>query len=352
MAELTPLHADTARDGAVFTEDAGFQVPAHFGDPAAEYAEAHTAAVLFDVSHRGKVEVAGPDAARFLHNLSSNDVLHLAPGAGCEAFLCTAKAKVVAYLLVWSQPRPDGTPAFWLDLAPGMASPTIKHLDHYLISEQVELTDQTAEFAQIHAAGPRAGEILARVFPGLPLPAPMGTAGIDGRAMVRRRDALGVPGWDVLVPTSSASEWWRSLVAAGARPAGREAFETLRIEAGTPAHGIDIDENTFAPEAGRTPQAICYTKGCYLGQEPIVMARDRGQINRTLLRVALPDGPVPHNSLLYRDGKEAGRVTSSAAVPGRGGAVGLAYVRRGNQDPGTILEVDVSGQRHPAAVRG
>jgi tRNA-modifying protein YgfZ len=352
MAEVTPLHAATAGAGATFTEDAGWQVPAHFGDPAAEYEAAHAGAVVFDTSHRGKVEVAGPDAARFLHNLCSNDVLHLAPGAGCEAFLCTAKAKVVAYLLMWHLPRPDGTPSFWLDLAPGMAAKTIHHLDYYLISEQVELADQTAAFAQVHLAGPRVGEILAGVFPALPPLAPLGAAHSPAAGVVRRHDALGVPGYDLLEPASSAAQLWQTLVAAGARPAGREAFEALRIEAGTPAHGTDIDENTFAPEAGRTAQAVCYTKGCYLGQEPIVMARDRGQINRTLLRVTLPDGPAPHNSLLYRDGKEVGRVTSSTAVPGRAGAAGLAYVRRGNQDPGTTLEVDASGQRHPATVRG
>jgi folate-binding protein YgfZ len=347
MADRTPLHAETARAGAVFTEEAGFPVPAHFGDPAAEYEAARGGAAVFDVSHRGKVEVAGPDAARFLHNLTSNDVLHLAPGAGCEAFLCTAKARVVAYLLLWNQPRPDGTPGFWLDLAPGMAPPTIKHLDYYLISEQVELADRTAEIAQVYLAGPGAPDVLARVFPAQPPLEPLR----GGPGPVRRHDALGVPGYDVLAAAPSAAMLWQSLVAAGARPAGREAFEALRIEAGTPAHGRDIDESTFAPEAGRTAQAVCYTKGCYLGQEPIVMARDRGQINRTLLRVDLPDGPVPPNSLLYRDGKEVGRVTSSAAVPGHG-AVGLAYVRRGNQDPGTNLEADVGGQRRQAAVRG
>ncbi len=320
-------------------------LPAHT-DPAAEYEAARTGAAVFDVSHRGKVEVAGPDAARFLHNLTSNDVLRLTPGAGCEAFLCTAKARVVAYLLLWNQPRPDGTPAFWLDLAPGMAAKAIQHLDYYLISEQVELADRTAEFAQLYLAGPRAPDILAQVFPAQSPLAPLRS----GPGPVRRHDALGVPGYDVLAAPSEAPKVWQSLVAAGARPAGQEAFEALRIEAGTPEYGSDIDENTFAPEAGRTAQAICYTKGCYLGQEPIVMARDRGQINRTLLRLRLPDGPVPPGSLLYRDGKEVGRVTSSAAVPGRGISVGLAYVRRGNQDLGTILEVDVGGQRLPAAV--
>jgi folate-binding protein YgfZ len=167
---------------------------------------------------------------------------------------------------------------------------------------------------------------------------------------LRQVDALGVRGYDLVLPREKAAESWRRLTQAGARPAGRDTFETLRVEAGTPAQGPDVDETTFAPEVGRTAQAICYTKGCYLGQEPIVMARDRGQVNRTLLGVKLPGGPVPHGSLLYREGKEVGRVTSSVVSPRLGTAVGLAYVRRGHQEPGTVLEVDAAGTRHPAEV--
>jgi folate-binding protein YgfZ len=123
----------------------------------------------------------------------------------------------------------------------------------------------------------------------------------------------------------------------------------LRVEAGAPLYGVDVDETTFAPEVGRTPQAISYAKGCYLGQEPIVMARDRGQVNRTLLGLLLPGGPVPRGSLLFREGKEVGRVTSSVLSPTRGG-IALAYVRRGHQQPGTALEVEAGGQRHRAEV--
>jgi folate-binding protein YgfZ len=317
-------------------------------DLVAEYQQAKTAAVVFDVSSRGKVEVAGPDAARFLHNLSSNDILNLAPGSGCEAFLTTAKAKVVSHLWIWHLPAADGREVFWLDLAPGTAPKVIQHLDYYLISEQVELTDQTAALAQFHVAGPRAAEALAGIV--ADPPSPHAVRLLDG-SQVRRCDTLGVPGYDLLVPAAEGPKVGQALAAAGARPASPGTFEALRAEAGTPLYGVDIDESTFAPEAGRTAQAICYTKGCYLGQEPIVMARDRGQINRTLLRLTLPQGPVPPGSLLYRDGKDVGRVTSSAAVPGAGYAVGLAYVRRGNQEPGTVLEVDVSGQRRPATIR-
>jgi folate-binding protein YgfZ len=137
---------------------------------------------------------------------------------------------------------------------------------------------------------------------------------------------------------------------AGARPAGREACEILRVEAGLPREGADIDETTFAPEVGRIAETISYTKGCYLGQESIVMARDRGQVNRTLVGVKLPQGPVPHGTLLFAQGKEVGRVTSSVRSPRLGAALGLAYVRRGHQEPGTTLEVEAAGNRAAAEV--
>jgi glycine cleavage system aminomethyltransferase T len=80
------------------------------------------------------------------------------------------------------------------------------------------------------------------------------------------------------------------------------------------------------------------------------MARDRGQINRTLTGLKLSTGPVPRGSLLYRDGKEVGRVTSSVASPLLGTGIALAFVRRGSWEPGTTVEVETEGQRHPAVV--
>ena len=84
MPDRTPLYAITAQTGASFIEDAGWLVPDHFGDPPSEYQQAREGAVLFDVSPRGKLELTGSDAARFLHNLSTNDILGLMPGAEFE----------------------------------------------------------------------------------------------------------------------------------------------------------------------------------------------------------------------------------------------------------------------------
>jgi tRNA-modifying protein YgfZ len=357
MAEQTPLHEMTTKAGATFTEEAGYFIPAHFGDPAVEYQQARNGAVLFDQSHRGKVELTGPEAALFLHNLCTNDVTGMPVGAGCEAFLTTAKAKVVSHLYVFHLLLHDGRPALWLDVAPGTSEKVIQHLDHFVISEQVEFADRTREFAQMHLAGTQAHHVLEKALvddvPELDdLQHMIRTFGSDATSHVRRHSPLGLPGYDIVCLRGRAETVWQMLLRAGAKPAGHGAWEMLRVEAGTPAQGIDIDETTFAPEVGRTSPAISYGKGCYLGQEPIVMARDRGQVNRTLLGLKLPDGPVPHNSLLFRDGKEVGRVTSSVSSPPRPFAVGLGYVRRGNQEPGTVLEVDVRGQRHPAEVAG
>jgi folate-binding protein YgfZ len=131
------------------------------------------------------------------------------------------------------------------------------------------------------------------------------------------------------------------------------AWEILRVEAGTPAYGKDMDESTLALEIGRTSQAICYTKGCFLGQEPLVRIRDLGHVNRSLTGLKLTGSDVvPHRSRLFRDGKEVGFVTSSVYSPRLGSAIALAYVRRGHLDSGTPLEVEVDGKRLTAVVVG
>src|SRR5262249_39489197 len=161
----------------------------------------------------------------------------------------------------------------------GQSEKLIQHLDHYVVSEQVEFADRTREFALMHLAGPQAKNVLEKGLvddvPDLEeLQHMMRTFGASDTAHIRRHDPLGLPGYDIVCLRARAENIWQMLVRAGGKPAGLQAYQTLRVEAGTPVQGIDLDENTFAPEAGRTTRAISYNKGCYLGQEPIVMARD------------------------------------------------------------------------------
>src|SRR5262249_39046487 len=204
-------------------------------DRAAEYQAAREGAALFDLSPRGKVELAGPEAARFLHNLCTNDILHLPVGAACEAFFTTAKAKVVAHAMI-SHLSQDKGDTFLLDVVPGQAATLLQHLDHYLISEQVVFTDRTAALDQLHLAGPEALAYLKRVFGDFPELQPLQHTGLPGTTgLVRLHDALSTTGFDLFIPGDQAHAVWQRLVEGGARLAGPETFDILRVEAGTPA---------------------------------------------------------------------------------------------------------------------
>lgn len=322
----------------------------------AEYNAARSDAVVFDCVQRGLLELTGPDARTFLHNLSTNDIKSLKPGHGCEVFFATAQARAVAYGIITSLVH-DGQESFWLDLDPGLAEKMMKHLDRHIISEQVELTDRSAEFAWFHLAGPDSGEVLThstetRFVAEHSQLVDLGIEIARVACHTRRHVVLGLPGYDLAVPSPHADIVYRELVDEGADFASPETYELLRIEAGTPEYGKDIDDNRFVMEVGRTAQAISYTKGCYLGQEPIVMARDRGHVNRTLLGVkASVDYPLPHDTKLFREGKEVGQTTSSVISP-RFGSIALAYIRRGNQGAGTVLEFDTGAVKGTAVVTG
>jgi folate-binding protein YgfZ len=297
------------------------------------YEHARSDAALFDLPGRGLVELAGKDAVAFLHNLCTNDVKNLPPGGGCEAFLCTAKARVVAHVFI-SRLGQAGRDVLWLDMVSGLADKVLRHLDHHLISEEVELTDRSAEYMQMHLCGPRAGEVVEKYLAGSPAPLKEFDCvpGGHDRAVsgyVRRHDYLALPGYDVFCASAGAAEARGLLTAAGAAPAGPEAYEVLRVEAGFPDYGKDIDEDRFVVEVGRTRQAISYAKGCYLGQEPVVMARDRGHVNRTLLGLKFREGgPVASGAKVFRGGEEVGRVMSSVWSPRLGAAVPGSWLPR------------------------
>jgi folate-binding protein YgfZ len=322
---------------------------------ASEYQQALQHASLFDISHHGKVEVTGADAASFLHNLCTNEVKNLPAGAGCEAFLTTGQAKIVAFIIIDHVLLSDGRNAFLLDVGPGMADKVIKHLDRYLISEQVKLADRTHEVAQMHLAGPRAREVLERAL-GYQMPdllelqhARQMLAGAD--CQIRRHQPLGLFGYDLLCKKDHAAAVSHTLIGSGAEAADLQAYETLRVEAGTPVYGLDIDETNLPQEVGRVERTISFTKGCYIGQETVARICTYGHVNRSLMGLKLDrEAPVSPGAKLFRVAKEVGHITSWVFSPRLGRAIALAYVRRGSHEPGTRLEVEAEGGRWPAEV--
>jgi folate-binding protein YgfZ len=351
MPETTALHEIAAQSGAVFAEEFGWLMPAHYGNAAAEYETARQQIALFDLSHHGQVEVSGADAASFLHNLCTNEVKNLPPGHGCEAFLTTGQAKIVALVTIYRAALAPDRPTFLLDAGPGMGDKVIKHLDRYLISEQVELSDRTHTRVQMHLAGPQAHEVLERVL-GMTMPELAELRHTSGpiagvACLIRRRQPLGLPGYDILCERAHAAAVWPALITGGAQPAGLQAYHILRVEAGTPVYGLDIDETNLPQEVGRVERTISFTKGCYIGQETVARIRTYGHVNRSLTGL-LVNGATAATSgaKLFRGDKEVGHITSSVVSPRLGQPIALAYVRRGSEQPGTVLEVEgVEGWR-------
>ncbi len=324
-----------------------------------DYTAAITTAALFDRSAVAKLVLTGPDAPMFLSNLSTNDIKNLPLGGGCEAYFCDPRAKVKFQTWIYHIRLGDGQHALWVETTPGRNRELVQYLDRYLISEQVEIADRTNDFAQFHLAGPQAPDLLARALgeavPELPEFAHMErTFGQNATGHIRRRDQLGFPGFDIVARTDRAEGILRMLLAAGAIDGTPETFEILRIEAGTPIFGPDIDENRFVMEVGFVARAICYTKGCFLGQEPIVMARDRaGHINRAFLGLKVLAGdPLPAGSKIVHDGQEVGLVTSSGYSPRLKAPIALAYLKWKHQTPGTRMEAHTPHGVQPVEVLG
>src|SRR5262245_50572442 len=168
-----------------------------------DYTAATTSAALFDTSDAAKLLLTGPDAPMFLGNLSTNDTNNLPLGGGCEAYFCDARAKVKFQAWIYHIRLSDNRHALWVETTPGRNTELVQYLDRYLISEQVEIADRTSDFAQMHLAGPKAADVLGKALgasvPDLPQFAHMErTFGVNATCSIRRRDLLGVPGYDIV----------------------------------------------------------------------------------------------------------------------------------------------------------
>ena len=227
---------------------------------------------------RSFLRVSGRDAEAYLDRMVSNDVAALGPGESCEALLLTPKARVIAPLVVLRRGHED----FLLLTEPELGERVRAELLRSRFAAKVELEpEEHTSYVVFGGEGIGTGDY--------------------GESAAEVLDAA-------LEPTMTADE-----------------LELLRIRAGTPAWGKEIDDRVLPAEAGLTERAVSFTKGCYPGQEPIARLHYRGHANRGLRVLKLEDAPEPEAELVY-EGKTVGRITSAARD--ENGAVALAYVRR------------------------
>jgi folate-binding protein YgfZ len=302
-----------------------------------------------DAGERSTLLARGPDAVRFIDNFTTAAISGLAVGAGTEGFFTDARGWVLALGNILR--TDDGV---WIDAPAGLAERLREHLEHYHIRERVELTDASGLHRHLHIAGPQSAAWLASHCGMQP---PTGLLnhvhGLLGEVPVAivRVDWYGTTGFLVQADAAGYQGLVGWLGAQGLPRADSSAWETARIEAGSP-EPIDIPEKTLPQELARDTRAISFTKGCYLGQETVARIDALGHVNRRFVAIAIDDGPAPGSlqrptpgAVVRADGEVIGRLTSVCDSPLLGCSLGLGLVQSKVIAAARPLDVEGRGAR-------
>lgn len=256
---------------------------------------------------RAIIGVSGDDARDWLQGQITNQLEGAEPGNSVYGFVLTLKGRVLAD--VWVLVREDD---LWLDIPKPQVDALLERLDRYIIMEDVDL-ERRDDLRIITAQGPKANEIEGNSWPS---------------------DRLGVGGRQWVVPESKLSdELGRIVTRAGALGGGEvsdEAWGHAHVVRGRPRFGVDFGEQTYPQESGLTPVAVSFVKGCYIGQETVVMLQNRGKAPKVLWRWEIdgPEPPAPQSIIMLGESK-VGEVTSAVRDGAR--SVALGYLKRGHE---------------------
>lgn len=351
------LHDHHLKLGATFAEAAGWEMPLHYGNAEAEHAAVRHHAGIADLSHRGRLKVTGDDRTKWLQSVISNDILPLKPGQGLYSSLLNHKGKMLSYFRVYAL---DGS--YLLEDVGEIGETTFAALRKFLLYGTKAKMESLAEgYGHLLVSGPKAQELVTSAtgldVSGLkPLEFLIQNSG-GQPAMLIRTEETGETDFELLVPAGPClAEAWDRLWAAGqsmgVKPFGIEAREMLRLEAGLPKAGPDLNEDIVPPEANLEGKAFSLTKGCYPGQEVVARMDTYGSVRRRLVGVVLKDPVVPpKGAKLFSGDREVGWISSAAYSPQLDSVIAFGFPLRDFTKPDTALTVDIDGRRYDAAVR-
>lgn len=296
---------------------------------------------------RRTLRLVGPDRARYLNGQISADLSQLQPGQGVRALKPSPRGRVEGMMRVRAY-----ADRYELDLDQPVFERVATGLERFIIMDDCQLREVSADRAVVAVYGPRAAEVLAGV----------GFADAEGLAnlaffekagwTVIRDGLYGVDGFELYGPPGEGPDRLARLVNAGATAVQAEAFEVFRVEAGVPKDGVDVDEEIIPMEAGLDAW-VSLEKGCYVGQEVIARATNFGGVKHRLVHLYFQGHTVPApKTPLYAPGadKATGEVRSAVDSPRLGHGVGLGYVRIIHEPDGTILELRDGDRKSPVTV--
>lgn len=358
-----PLNETHKRLGAEMRVQDGWSVPASYGDVLFEYAAVRETSIgligLIDLSSRGRMLVSGTEAIQFLNGLITNDMKTLAENSWMPAAFPNVQGRLIAAVRVIrlkdDQSGTNSGPTFLLDTEAATHERVFKTIERFTLAGDFRVNDITNETAHLTLQGKKAAQIVSSVVgkeaAGLAPYAAIKTDGQQTDVTVVHVTHTAEDGFDLIVNSDQASILWNALTNAGARPVGYNALEILRIEAGLPRYGQDMDETNVVTEAA-LDTAVSYTKGCYVGQEIIARIKYRGHVAKKLSGLMFDEAVTVEAGALIKsnNNKEIGRITSAVYSPHLGRSVALGYLKYDYIASNTSVRVVTGDDEVPAQV--
>lgn len=335
VMEYSELTQKLVAEGGVLTDRTGAGV-LHFGDPVTELAALENGTVAVPLLSFGHIRLTGRDRAKFLHNFCTNDINGLSVDKFCEAFFPDVKARILEHGWIGAH---DNHHDIWM-LA-GNEQQLASHLSRYVITEDVNIATTSASQSTFVLLGPGAVSHATSCFE----PCRELTAGVSISKTETKLLCTKWPNMDavfVAVNANRAVDTWRLLCGGPVSRAGLQVFEHARIQSCYPLFGRDLTSQNIVPEADRNQSAVCYTKGCYLGQEPIARIDAMGHVNRKLCLLAFQNETT--------DRKQAGSTTSESCLATNHGGIGMAVVRIADISNGQVAVQRQHGDVQMASV--
>jgi folate-binding protein YgfZ len=321
----------------------GATTAARFADPQLELAALLGGCGIYDLGFRGRISLAGGDRTRWLNGMVTNNIRDLALGRGVYAFLLNPQGRILGDMSAYNLGE-----TIVVETDRSQVEKIVATFDHYIIMDDVEVTDISEKQTTLGLAGPKSRAILNAAGIEVPEMQPLQMitprcncdCGCVSCTVVRGEDEHH-ESYEIWLAPQDVYKTWRTLLAAGATPVGSEALEMHRVAAGIPIYGIDIRERDL-PQETEQMRALNFNKGCYVGQEIVERIRSRGNVHRKFTgfvvegRVAVAVG-----AKIISGEKEVGEVTSVATLPAPSGqrTVALGYIRREVGVPGREVAI-------------
>jgi aminomethyltransferase len=346
-AKLSLLHDAQKLINAEFKDAHGWMMARTYGNTEQEYLAVRERVGLIDLSNYGVIKAAGQEAAQFLQGLVTNDVKSLEAHKGMRAAFLTGHGKVRGLCRVFR-----GEDYFLIINDPQTHEKIFKYVFPFSYAGDFRVEDVTEQCRILSLQGPRAIAVMKELsfepVPGLAEHDWLTTVIGGHQVRVVRASHTGEIGFDILVSDAGLKDIWDFILLKGAfhglAPVGLDALDALRIESGTPAYGIDVDESNMMLEIGMA-DAVSFDKGCYTGQEAVAMATYRGHISKKLCGLLIEGDRLPAaGARVSKDGKEIGQVTSASRSLTTSRVIALALIKYGFFDSGNQLQIqDVGG---------